>query len=182
MKRILVIINPILLVSLLCACNLPQGTVVTPNADSIASQVAATLTQAAQQTPLVSPTTHPPTLTSSPLYTPTITITPIPLPGSLEGIISGYPYGSVPRLIIVAYEQEPPYNYAYVITEAGSTYYFNSTDYLVPGPWLVVAYDASGNSGGCTTIVTIISNQSTNCNINDWASAYPLKKSGIPNP
>jgi hypothetical protein len=57
-----------------------------------------------------------------------------------------------------------------------------STSYLIPGQWLVVAYDSSGNSGGCSGPVTVVSNQTVSCTINDWASAFPSKPSGVPNP
>ena len=181
MKKSSAVFSIILLVSLLSACNLPQTGGSAPDANAIATQVAETLAAAAQQTPLASPTAQS---SLTPMYTPTTTLTPIPLPGSIEGSISGYPYGgSTPRLTIVAYEQEAPWNYYYIITEDGSTYYsMDSHPLLIPGTWLVVAYDASGNSGGCTTVVTILSDQSTTCDISDWASAYPAKKAGIPNP
>ena len=67
--------------------------------------------------------------------------TPIPKPGSIAGAISGYPYGSLPGLAIVAFGQDPPYYYSYMITNPGATSYSMSSNYLIPGPFQVVAYD-----------------------------------------
>jgi hypothetical protein len=108
--------------------------------------------------------------------------TPIPKPGSIAGAISGYPYGSLPSLAIVAFGQQPPYYYSYMITNSGATSYSMSSSYLIPGQFQVVAYDASGNSGGCPGMVTVISDQTVTCNITDWAGGYPGKPSGVPNP
>jgi hypothetical protein len=113
---------------------------------------------------------------------PTLTITPIPKPGTIAGGIHGYPYGGIPRLAIVASEQEPPYNYSYVVTTSGDTYYSISGQYVVPGKWRVVAYDPSGHAGGCTATVTVISEQTVTCDITDWSGSYPAKPSGVPDP
>jgi hypothetical protein len=186
-RSLLMVIFTTLLFS---ACNLPQtgsqGSGSVPVGTAVAETLAA-LTQSAQQSPQASGQTPlaPPTLaslTQTPGKLPTTTITPIPKPGSIAGNISGYPYGPVPRLAVVAYGQEPPYNYSYVITDSGSSYYSMSTSYLIPGKWLVVAYDSSGNSGGCPVLVTVISDQTVNCDITDWASSYRSKPSGVPNP
>jgi hypothetical protein len=196
----------ILLVILLAACNMPQGGVTEPVTGAVATKVASTLaalTQPAQQTPLASPSsptleqptntqtptltgTMGPTNTQTPTRPPTATTrptnTPIPDPGTIAGGISGYPYGSVPSLAIVAYGQEPPYNYSYIITGAGGTNFSMSSSYLLPGHYQVVAYDSSGHAGGCTVYVLVISNQTVNCDITNWGGGYPAKPSGVPSP
>ena len=194
----------LLFISLLCACSLPQSgiTATVSSTPTIkAPLILLGLTQSPYQVPLSSstfpasnhtppstPTLPSPTLTLAPSLTPTEyltftpSITPIPQPGTIAGSVSGYPYGSLPALAIVAYGQNPPYNYSYIITIPGSAYFSMSTDYLLPGPFQVVAYDISGNSGGCPGFVTVISNQTVNCTISDWASSYRSKPSGVPNP
>ena len=124
-------------------------------------------------------------LTPSIAQTPTATTTPIPKPGAIAGGISGYPYGSVPSLVVVAYKQNSG-TYWYLITNPGATSY-SMTDssnkgFVSPGSYQVVAYDASGNTGGCPSMVTVISEQTVNCNITNWGGGYPAKPSGIPNP
>ena len=198
MKRRLAIISTILSVSVLCACNLPErGNPTGSPADAGSTKVTSTLaalTQSVQPTPLASltlsasatvsqPTFTPsPTLTLTPALSPTLTNTPIPKPGTIAGGIHGYPYGAIPRLAIVASEQEPPYNYAYVVTTAGSTYFSIGGEYVIPGQWRVVAYDPSGHAGGCTATVTVISEQTVTCDITDWGGSYPAKPSGVPDP
>jgi len=199
MKKPFEIFASFLLIIFLYACNLqkagsPAGT------NTVATKVVLTLTaltQAVQQTPAASPTLAPATLTPTSTQTSTVTITftptvtptitnttaptktPIPKPGSIAGNIS-YPYGSVPNLVIVAFGQEPPYNYSYLTTNLGDTYYSMSSQYLIPGKFQVVAYDSSGHAGGCPAIVTVISEQTVNCDITDWAGSYPSKPSSIP--
>ena len=191
------------LIILMAGCNLPNAastpTVVkSPGTPGISNLP--TITSIAGLTPLSTSTTQAPTNTSAPSLTPsqtntlplaitptlTLTLAPTktstPKPGTIAGGISGYPYGSLPALTIVAVGQEPPYNYSYIITGAGKTYFSMSTDYLTPGHWQVVAYDSSGNSGGCTGLVTVVSEQTVTCNINDWVSYFPPKPAGIPNP
>ncbi len=200
MKKRLAIISTILSVSVLCACNLPEGRNPTGlPADATSTQIVSTLaalTQSVQPTPLASltlsasatvsqPTFTPSptlTLTLTPALSPTPTITPIPKPGTIAGGIHGYPYGSIPRLAIVASEQEPPYNYSYVVTTSGDTYYSIGGVYVVPGQWRVVAYDPSGHAGGCTATVTVISEQTVTCDITDWSGSYPAKPAGVPDP
>jgi hypothetical protein len=130
--------------------------------------------------------TQSPTRTSGPTasLTPTLqpTNTPIPDPGTIAGNIYGYPYGSVPSLAIVAFGQEPPNNYSYWITGYGVTYFAMTSQYLIPGHYQVVAYDAAGHAGGCTTQVLVVSNQTVNCDITDWGGGYPPKPSGVPSP
>jgi hypothetical protein len=123
-----------------------------------------------------------PTNTKAPTETLRPTITSTPAPGTIAGSISGYPYGSVPGLAIVAFGQEPPYNYSWMISGLGETYFSMSSSYLVPGHYQVVAYDASGHAGGCTVLVLVISDQTVNCDITDWSAAYPAKPSGVPSP
>ena len=196
----------IIIILLLAACNLPQGDVTAPDHGTVSTKVALTLealTQPVQKTPITSPSTPimeqltntpTPTLTGtmgptntqtstpSPTGTTGPTNTPIPLPGSIAGSISGYPYGSVPGLAIVAYGQEPPYNYSYLITGAGETYFEMSSSYLIPAHYQVVAYDSSGRAGGCTFNVLVISNETVNCDITNWGGGYRAKPSGVPSP
>ena len=206
MKKTLLIVVTILSVLLASACNLPkgEGTIVAPS-EAIASIIAPTLTSITQggpQTPSVTLTMAAPTDTQTPAatFTPTLTITntyvpsktptitntpaptqtPIPKPGSIAGGISGYPYGAVPSLTIVAFGQEKPYNYSYLITAPGDTSYSMSSSYLLPGKFQVVAYDSSGHKGGCTTLVTVKSDETSNCDITDWGGSYPSKPSGVP--
>jgi hypothetical protein len=133
--------------------------------------------------PYLSPTNkNEPTSTPTITHTPQPSITTIPVPGTIAGIISGYPYGSIPRLAIVAFGQEPPYNYSYLIISAGSTYYSMTSDYLIPKQYQVVAYDPLGHSGGCTTFVLVISDQIVNCDIVNWGGGYPAKPASVPFP
>jgi hypothetical protein len=81
----------------------------------------------------------------------------------------------------VAYGQEPPYNYSYMIT-GGGAYFSMSTIYLIPGHFQVVAYDSSGHAGGCTFNVLVISDQTVNCDITNWGGSYRAKPSGVPSP
>ena len=196
----------ILLVILLAACNMPQGNVTEPVTGIVATRVASTLTALTQsilQTPIASspsPTIEQPTNTQTPTLTDTMgatstqtstlaptgttgpTDTPIPDPGTIAGSISGYPYGSIPRLTIVAYGQEQPYYYSYLITGVGETYFSMSSAYLIPGHFQVVAYDSSGHSGGCTVYVLVISKQTVNCDITNWGGGYRAKPSDVPSP
>ena len=136
--------------------------------------------------------TATPTVTAGPSSTPSITqkptntfaatSTPKPDPGSIAGAISNYPYGSVPGLTIVAYGQEPPYNYSYWITGAGSTYFEMTSQYMLPGNYLVVAYDADGHRGGCTAYALVKSNQTVTCDITNWGGGYPAKPANVPGP
>jgi hypothetical protein len=197
------------LVLLLAACSLQNGSTPTPGTNTVPTIVASTLaamTLSPQQSPLASPTAPtstplaPPTATQTltQTFTPTFTITagpsptvtrtpkptntPVLPPGTIAGNIIGYPYGTVPGLAIVAYLQEAPYNHSYVITVSGQTYYVNNSEWLIPGHYQVVAYDSSGNAGGCTTLVLVISNQTVNCDITNWGGSYPPKPASVPNP
>jgi hypothetical protein len=192
---------------LLTACNLPQngGTGTdTGSVETIVASTLAALTQAAQLTPFTSPsspTSVQPSISQSPTLVPTGTMgptntqTPPPPPtatvlptntstpglGTIAGGIYGYPYGSVPALAIVAFGQEPPYRYWYLITGAGSSY-FSMDGYITSGNYQVVAYDSSGHAGGCSVNVQVISNQTVDCDISNWGGGYPVKPSGVPTP
>jgi hypothetical protein len=178
---------PLFALVLLAACNLPQSEPGGPPQLDTKTPLP-TKTTAPEQTPLDSPTpatptdTVPPTETHTPTATIPPTITPIPDPGTIEGGVYSYPFGSVPSLAIVAFQQEPPYNYSYIITASGTTYFSISSNYVIPGTWQVVAYDASGHAGGCPSIVTVKSNQTVNCDISDWGGSYPSKPASVPNP
>ncbi len=197
-----------LLITFLTSCNIPKRGTPGPGSGSVATNVALTLTALAQigqlttisspnaptmihSTDTPTPTKRPTvtigstdTLTPTTLPTPTLksTITPTLAPGSIAGAITGYPYGSVPSLAIVAFGQEAPYYYSWMITGAGITYFSMSSDFLVPGHFQVVAYDSSGHTGGCPTIVQVKSDQTVTCDITDWGSGYPAKPPSVPAP
>jgi hypothetical protein len=194
------------LVILLAACTLQQANPIS-DSDLVATKVAATLaglTQSALLTPVTapaSPTPLKPTATQASTMAPSATIgftstatatlhptltvgaTPSPTPGlgTIAGSIIGYPYGSVPALAIVAFGQEPPYNFWYWITGTGNTY-FSMDGYITTGHYQVVAYDSSGRTGGCPAIVQVVTNQTVTCDISNWGGGYPSKPSIVPNP
>jgi hypothetical protein len=211
MRPFMILISA-LLTACLCACNLPQAaTPGGIDSGAVATQVALTLaafTQSAQPASLASPTlqqlTSPTlgqptstitlTLTLTATFTPTFgpsptqtltpapSNTPIPKPGSIAGAISGYPYGSQPSLAIVAFGQDKPYYYSYMIANPGASSYSMSSSYLIPGQFQVVAYDSNNHAGGCAGFVTVISEQTVTCDITNWGGGYPPKPSGVPNP
>ncbi len=194
------------LMIVLSACTLQQSNAIS-DSDLVATKVAATLaglTQSALLTPVtatLSQTPLPPTVTQSATLAPSVTIeftptatatlhptltvraTPSPTPGlgTIAGSIIGYPYGSVPALAIVAFEQEAPYNYWYWITGTGNTY-FSMDGYITTGHYQVVAYDSSSHTGGCPVIVQVVTNQTVTCDISNWGGGYPSKPSIVPNP
>jgi hypothetical protein len=192
----------LLIVVFLASCNLPKVEIVTQEPGILATSVELTLvamTQEALQTPGTTPetpsggetaTTYPPTSsettnpTDTPFPTETTgpTKTPLSSPGSIGGSIAGYPYGSLPSLAIVAFLQEPPYNYSYMISAPGQVYFEMSSSYLIPGHYQVIAYDSSGHKGACSFNVVVISNETVNCEINSWGGSYRDKPSGVPNP
>ncbi len=205
MKKLAKILVVVVSVSFLFACSSPaKGTPDVSQDNQVATIVAATmaaLTPSAQPTTEVmeasstpsvtveqpTPTatataTSTPTPTSTAGASPTPTNTPIPKPGTIAGAITGYPYGSIPALIVVAFEQEAPFNYSYFITTPGTTSYSIDGEYVIPGQWIVVAYDASGNSGGCPSTVKVKSEETVTCDITDWAGSYPAKPAGVPEP
>lgn len=91
--------------------------------------------------------------------------------GIVAGSISGYPYGSLPQLAVVAFSQDTPYYWYWAVTAAGQVYY-TVTD-LPPGDYQIIAYDDAGHAGGSPAIVTVIAGQTTNADISDWASGWP---------
>lgn len=91
--------------------------------------------------------------------------------GIVAGSISGYPYGSLPQLAVVAFSQDTPYYWYWAGTLAGQVYY-TITD-LPPGDYQIVAYDDAGHTGGSPAIVTVIAGQTTTADISDWASGWP---------
>jgi hypothetical protein len=207
MKTILICVGlSAILIFLLTACNFPQGGTPTTDPGTVATKVAATLgamTQSAQQTPVntlpyiptiprlntqtisISPSAtfvlvNTPTVTQNPTVTAGPTVSPTPGLGSIAGAIYGYPFGSVPSLAIVAFGQEPPYRYWYLITQGGTS--FSMDGYITAGNYQVVGYDTSGHAGGCASIVKVVTNQTVNCDIGNWGGGYPAKPSGVPNP
>jgi len=90
--------------------------------------------------------------------------------GILAGSISGYPYGDLPQLAIVAFSQDTPYWY-WAGTVAGQIYY-TITD-LPPGDYQIVAYDDAGHAGGSPNILTVIAGQTATADIGDWSGSYP---------
>jgi hypothetical protein len=185
MKRVLYLLGLVLLLS---ACNMPQPDTDTSDEQSqIATLVAVTSEALTLQavTPAISPDapvitltdTIEPTITFT--LTPDITNTPEPGFGSITGSIVGYPYGSIPQLSIVAFEQNPPYHYWYLILPPGSSY-FSMDGYVSTGKYQVVAYDSSDHAGGCTSLVQVKNNESVSCDISNWGGGYPSKPAGVP--
>jgi hypothetical protein len=168
------------LVISLAACNMPQTR---PGVDAVATSVAQTLAAPTQipQLPLATPNLEQPTNTPSPTGTSGPTETPVPGFGSIAGNLGAYPYGAVPALVIVAFGQEPPYRYWYLLLPAGGAYY-SMDGYITTGKYQVVAYDASGHAGGCTVIVEVLDKKTVTCDILTWSGSYPAKPSGVPNP
>jgi len=91
--------------------------------------------------------------------------------GIVAGGISGYPYGSLPQLVVVAFSQDPPYYWYWAGTVAGQFYY--TITGLPPGDYQIVAYDDAKHAGGSPAIVTVIAGQTTTADISDWASSWP---------
>jgi len=101
--------------------------------------------------------------------------TPLTGSGSISGGIYGYPYGGQPAMYVVAYNQATGYWY-WVGTAMGEIWY--SFDELPAGRYQVVAYDISGNAGGCLEIVTLSGGSALTCDCNDWGGGYPAMPSG----
>jgi hypothetical protein len=97
--------------------------------------------------------------------------------GSISGGIYGYPYGGLPTMYVVAFNQTTGYWY-WVGTAPGVAWY--SFDELPAGRYQVVAYDISRNGGGCLNIVTVSGGSAVTCDCNDWSGGYPSMPSGIP--
>jgi hypothetical protein len=179
----------LILCLLMTACNVPRPVVATETNPRDIETVVASTTQALTEQAAVSlpaPTSTPtdslpPTFT--PTLTPNITFTPEPGFGFISGNIYGYPYGNIPQLSIVAFGQQPPYNWWYLIIGAGSTFFSmddGGNPYVSSGKYRVVAYDSSGHTGGCTTIIEVKNNEMVTCDITNWGGGYPAKPAGIP--
>lgn len=172
---------------LLAACNLPDTAPTASDQDQIDTVVAVTVQALTEQVAPVTPGQLVPTFTET--LTLTLTITPTPTPdksntpepgfGSISGSILGYSYGSIPKLAIVAHEQNPPYHYWYLITSPGDSY-FSMDGYISSGRYQVVAYDYSGHAGGCSSLVEVKNNQMVSCDISNWGGSYPAKPAGVP--
>jgi hypothetical protein len=173
------------------ACNIPQTTSVETDVFEVPSVDPTGTTQFGTLT--YTPTTQYPSETSDPVSTDTPTVsptitseftnTPEPGFGGIEGSILGYPYGAIPRLVIVAFKKEPPYPYRYEILVPGSSYYSMTAGvdyYLSTGKYQVVAYDASGHAGGCNTIIEVKKDQMVTCDITNWGGSYPSKPGDVP--
>jgi hypothetical protein len=180
MRKFIAFLSVFLVLSMATGCNLPfSGN--SSSADDVSTLVAETLAAMTQQAGIVSPQASEPTFTPYPTLTFTPDVTAIPTPGSISGNVYSYPYGSLPRLSIVAIGQTTG-NWTYVINSAGDSYFFLTSKYLLPEKYLVVAYDSSGHAGGCPTLVTVISEQTVNCDITDWSGSYPARPDGVPPP
>ncbi len=176
---------------ILAACNLPRPAAQTdsgPNLleTNVAATLAALTRSAPPQQPLATPTlqaqgTFTPENSETPSFTntPVTTNTPEPGFGSISGGILNYPYGAIPQITIVAYEQGAPYHYWYWITASGSTSY-SMDGYISTGKYQVVAYDPDGHKGGCVTLVEVKKNEMVTCDITDWAGSYRDKPAGVP--
>ena len=126
-----------------------------------------------------SDTSEPIIFTETPSLTPNVTGTPEPGFGSISGNIYGYPYGIIPQIVIVAFEQLPPYHYWYVINAPGSSIY-SMDGFISSGKYQVVAYDPAGHSGGCVNIIVVKADEMITCDISNWGGGYPVKPAGIP--
>jgi len=175
---------------LLSACNLPGAIAPTGlNASDVATRVAATMqalaTPTVPPTPLASPTApvSTPLPTPLPTLTPTKTTVPSPtgtsaMPGAIAGGVYGYPYGDLPALTFVAFNQAS-HAWFWWADAAGQSY-FETDNFITPGKYQVVAYDPSGHAGACPGIVTVTSNTTANCDVNTWGGSYPAKPAGVP--
>jgi hypothetical protein len=168
---------------LVAACG--QPTPATPPVDAVATIVAATMDSLTPQNVLDAETlpagqTDAETATQTPpaVETGTPTITATPGAGLVSGGVFGYSYGALPRLVVVAFNEDH-LHWNYVITDPGSSYYSME---LTEGKYQIVAYDADGHAGGCITIATVKDKQTATCDITDWTGTYPLKPNEAPNP
>lgn len=90
--------------------------------------------------------------------------------GIISGGVYGYPYGDLPQLTIVAFNQNSGYWY-WVGTVAGQSY-FTITD-IPAGTYQVVAYDGSGHAGGTSVSIELKGGQTANADLNNWAGSFP---------
>jgi hypothetical protein len=180
---------PVVFILAILVASCGQAPAATSTVDTVATIVAATMQaltpQNALETPTAAPalpeltaTVTPITTTANPLESGTPSITATPGMGIVTGGVYGYPYGSIPRLIFVAFNQDNRH-WNYVINVAGLSYY--SID-LTEGKYQIVAYDAAGHAGGCTTIVTVKDKETVTCDITNWNGSYPAKPGDAPNP
>jgi hypothetical protein len=168
----------------LLSCNIPRPNIMeTPEIETqgtdpfVTPQVEIVTSTFTLQAP--SDTSESVTFTETPSTTPNITSTLEPGFGSISGNIYSYPYGSIPQLVIVAFEQLPPYHYWYVINAPESTF-FSMDGFISTGKYQVVAYDPAGHTGGCVNIVVVKADEMITCDINNWGGGYPAKPAGIP--
>lgn len=175
---------PILLALAILGASCGQAAPATPPVDTVATIVAATMEALTPQNVLdaeTMPATQPDagtTQTPLSLETGTPTITATPGAGMVSGGVFGYPYGALPRLVVVAFNEDH-LHWNYVITDPGSSYYAMD---LAEGKYQIVVYDADGHTGGCITIATVKDKQTVTCDITDWTGTYPDKPGEVPNP
>jgi hypothetical protein len=89
--------------------------------------------------------------------------------GIISGSVSNYPYGSLPRLTIVAFNQANGYWY-WIGTASGQSNYTIAD--LPPGTYQVVAYDSDNHAGG-SPVVAVTTGNTTTATISDWGGSYP---------
>lgn len=94
--------------------------------------------------------------------------------GAINGSISGYPFGSLPALTVVAFNQGNGYWY-WVGTVPGQSVY--TITELPPGSYQVVAYDEDGHAGG-SAVVTVEAGETVNADVGDWRGGYPENPAG----
>ncbi|MFH2039530.1 MAG: carboxypeptidase-like regulatory domain-containing protein [Chloroflexota bacterium] len=90
--------------------------------------------------------------------------------GIISGGIFGYPYGGLPQLTIVAFNNETGY-WFWIGTVEGQSY-FTLTD-LPSGTYQVVAYDSSGHAGGTSVDVVVKGGQTSNADLDNWSGSFP---------
>jgi hypothetical protein len=181
----------LLLLSMIAISCKPVATTTAQDQSLVATVVAATFQALTLQSPLQTSVLPSNTLVMSalaptdqktpiPSETATPSVTTTPGVGALSGGVYGYPYGTIPRLVFIAFREGDGHWY-YWINLAGMSYY--STDEFLPtGRYQVVAYDSSGHAGGCVSIVEVKNNETAVCDITDWIGSYPGKPGDAPNP
>jgi hypothetical protein len=171
---------------LLAGCNLPDDMGGEQTADEVATLVAKTLAALTPLNPGDTPAPGQPSLTPEPSLTPSLTptwtlaVTATPKPGAIAGGVYGYPYGSLPGLTFVAFNQDSS-AYWWWINGAGLSY-FGTDPFIPPGRYQVVVYDSAGHSGACAGIVTVAADQTVTCDVTSWGGSYPSRPGGVPLP
>lgn len=94
--------------------------------------------------------------------------------GRLSGTIRHYPYGGLPELTVVAFNQGNGYWY-WIGTATGQSSY--SIADLPPGRYQAVAYDSDGHAGG-SAVVAVTAGQTTETDVADWGGSYPDNPAG----